>query len=180
LDYLAHALLEVRREATGDDRAAAVHALDDVSGDGRVRLAEHVDPALAPAALLGSAARGPRVVVAGGGGAELLLLGVDAAVQAEVRDAVALRRHVCHRAVQELLEAAQCELPARARAEERPSLSDREWKKNERGSGRAHLGWRWRAEGSLVGGRHAGLLILVGECFAASFGYVQNRVIEYD
>jgi hypothetical protein len=52
------------------------------------------------------------VVVAPGGRArgpdpELLLLGVDAAVQAEARDAVALRRDVRHRAVEELLEAAE-------------------------------------------------------------------------
>jgi hypothetical protein len=115
LDYLADAFLEVGREAAGHDRAAAVHAVDDVCGDGRVRLTEHVDPALAPAALLGGAARGGG---AGGPGAELLLLGVDAAVQPEARDAVALRRHVRHRTVQQLFEAAQRELPARARADE--------------------------------------------------------------
>jgi len=121
LIYLAHALLEVRGEAARDDGAAAVHALDDVGGDGGVRLAEHVDPALAPGPgpglLCGPAAAG--VVVFGPGGrargpdAELLLLGVDAAVQAEARDAVALRRDVRHRAVEELLEASERQLPAR-------------------------------------------------------------------
>jgi len=123
LIYLAHALLEVRGEAARDDGAAAVHALDDVGGDGGVRLAEHVDPALAPGPgpgpglLCGPAAAG--VVVFGPSGrargpdAELLLLGVDAAVQAEARDAVALRRDVRHRAVEELLEASERQLPAR-------------------------------------------------------------------
>lgn len=113
--YLAHALLKVRGEAAGDDGTAAVHALDDIGCDGGVRLAEHVDPALAPApdhALLGSPAAAGVVVVAPGGRArgpdpELLLLGVDATVQAEARDAVALRRDVRHRAVEELLEAAE-------------------------------------------------------------------------
>ena len=56
--YLAHAFLEVRGEAAGDDRATAVHTLDDIGGDGGVRLAEHVDPALAPALLGGPASAG--------------------------------------------------------------------------------------------------------------------------
>lgn len=117
---LAHAFLEVRGEAAGDDRATAVHTLDDIGGDGGVRLAEHVDPALAPALLGGPASTGVVVVASGGGGrrtcrpdAELLLLGVDAAVQAEARDAVALRRDVRHRAVEKLLEATERQLPAR-------------------------------------------------------------------
>ena len=119
--YLAHAFLEVRGEAAGDDRATAVHTLDDIGGNGGVRLAEHVDPALAPALLGGPASTGVVVVVASGGGgrrrtcrpdAELLLLGVDAAVQAEARDAVALRRDVRHGAVEELLEATERQLPA--------------------------------------------------------------------
>lgn len=94
---LAHALFEVRGEAAGDDWAAAVHALDNIGGDGGVRLSEHVDPALAPALLCGPAATRVEVLASRGGGgrprrpdAELLLLGVDAAVQAEARDAVAL------------------------------------------------------------------------------------------
>jgi hypothetical protein len=112
----------VRGEAAGDDRATAVHTLDNIGGDGGVRLAEHVDPTLAPALLGGLASTGVVVVVASGGGgrrtrrldAELLLLGVDAAVQAKARDAVALGRDVRHGAVEELLEATQRHLPAGA------------------------------------------------------------------
>ena len=122
LIYLAHAFLNVRGEAAGDDTATAVHTLDNIGGDGGVRLAEHVDPTLAPALLGGLASTGVVVVVASGGGrrrtrrpdAELLLLGVDAAVQAEARDAVALGRDVRHGAVEELLEATQRQLPAGA------------------------------------------------------------------
>ena len=69
--YLAHAFLEVRGEAAGDDRATAVHTLDDIGGDDGVRLAEHVDPALAPALLGGPASTGVVVVVASGGGEAL-------------------------------------------------------------------------------------------------------------
>lgn len=121
--YLAHAFLEVRGEAASDDWATAVHTLDNIGSDGGVRLTEHVDPALAPALLGGPAASVVVVVVASGGGgrctrrpdAELLLLSVDAAVQAEARDAVALRRDVRHRTVEELLEATERQLPARWR-----------------------------------------------------------------
>jgi hypothetical protein len=117
MDYLAHAFLDVGREVAGHDRAAAVHAVDHVCGDGRVHLTEHVDPALAPSALLDGG-----VVVAGAGGAggpgAELLLSIDAAVQPEARDAVELQSHVRHRIVQQLFEAAQRELLARARADE--------------------------------------------------------------
>ncbi|KAL5197038.1 hypothetical protein ABZP36_000550 [Zizania latifolia] len=48
--------------------------------------------------------------VASGPGAELLLLSVDAALEAEARDAVALGRRVRHRVLEKLLEAGQREL----------------------------------------------------------------------
>jgi hypothetical protein len=131
--YLAHALLEVRGEAAGDDRATAVHTLDDIGGDGGVRLAEHVDPALAPTLLGGPASSRVVVVTSSGGGrrtcrpdAELLLLAVDAAVQAEARDAVALRRDVRHGAVEELLEATERQLPERGGLPVR-SRMERNW-----------------------------------------------------
>lgn len=85
--YLAHALLEVGGEAASDDGAAAVHAVDDVGGDSGVRLPEDVGRALVPPSSPGPAG-GPVLgagVVAGdarGPEAELLLLGVDAAVEA--------------------------------------------------------------------------------------------------
>jgi len=145
LIYLAHAFLEVRGEAAGDDRATAVHTLDDIGGDDGVRLAEHVDPALAPALLGGPASTGVVVVVASGGGgrrrtcrpdAELLLLGVDAAVQAEARDAVALRRDVRHGAVEELLEATERQLPAPGGLPVRSRI-ERNWERDrEREEGR--------------------------------------------
>lgn len=84
---LAHALLEVGGEAASDDGAAAVHAVDDVGGDSGVRLPEDVGRALVPPSSPGPAG-GPVLgagVVAGdarGPEAELLLLGVDAAVEA--------------------------------------------------------------------------------------------------
>jgi hypothetical protein len=114
-DYLAHALLEVRGEAAGGDGASAVHAVDEVGGHGGEHLAKYIDHPLVPSATADGAAAllGPRVV-AGGPGAELLLLGVDAAVEAQARDAVALGGHVHHRGLEKLLEAGQRELGARA------------------------------------------------------------------
>jgi hypothetical protein len=64
--------------------------------------------------------------------AELLLLGVDAAVQAGARDAVALRRDVRHGAVEELLEATERQLPARGGLPVRSRI-ERNWDELVRG-----------------------------------------------
>lgn len=143
-DYLAHALLEVRGEAAGGDGASAVHAVDEVGGHGGEHLAKYIDHPLVPSATADGAAAllGPRVV-AGGPGAELLLLGVDAAVEAQARDAVALGGHVHHRGLEKLLEAGQRELRHR-----NPSVRSRE--EEEEGEGWGGVTWERGLTGESV------------------------------
>lgn len=143
-DYLAHALLEVRGEAAGGDGASAVHAVDEVGGHGGEHLAKYIDHPLVPSATADGAAAllGPRVV-AGGPGAELLLLGVDAAVEAQARDAVALGGHVHHRGLEKLLEAGQRELRHR-----NPSVRSRE--EEEEGEGWGGVTWERGLTGASV------------------------------